>query len=183
MRILGLDPGLRHTGWGVIEANRGRLRHVANGTVHSDAGKALAPRLAELFRGLTAVLACQLPDVAAIEETFVNRNPLSTLKLGHARGICLLAPAMAGVPVAEYAPMEIKRAVVGYGRAEKRQVQEMVRLLLGLAVAPAPHDAADALAIAICHAHVLGGLAAVPALAAPPAATARTWRQYRPPGE
>lgn len=151
MRILGLDPGLRHTGWGVIEANRGRLRHVANGTVHSDAGKALAPRLAELFRGLTAVLACQLPDVAAIEETFVNRNPLSTLKLGHARGICLLAPAMAGVPVAEYAPNLVKKTIVGSGHAEKQQVAMMVRTLLPTA-GELGADAADALAVAICHA-------------------------------
>ncbi|MBM3489798.1 MAG: crossover junction endodeoxyribonuclease RuvC [Alphaproteobacteria bacterium] len=163
MRILGLDPGLRHTGWGVIEAGHGRLRHVGNGAVHSAAGPALAPRLAELYRGLSAVLARFLPDVAAVEETFVNRNPGSTLKLGQARGVVLLAPALAGVPVAEYAPNLVKKTIVGTGHAEKAQIAMMVRTLLP-AAGPLDPDAADALAVALCHAqHAAFAARATPA--------------------
>lgn len=152
MRIIGLDPGLRHTGWGIIEASGNHLRHVANGLVRSDADGALADRLRQLFDGVNAVLDEHTPDEAAVEETFVNKNPTSTLKLGQARGIALLAPALAGLSVAEYAPNLIKKSIVGNGHAQKRQVEMMVQTLLpGVSIAAA--DAADALAVAICHAH------------------------------
>lgn len=150
--MLGLDPGLGVTGWGVIEAEANRLRHVADGVVETDAGLALSARLAALHEALAEIIAVWNPDEAAVEETFVNRNPLSTLKLGQARGVVLLAPAIAGIPVAEYQATAVKRAVVGQGHAQKQQVQAMVRLLLPGA-APGRADAADALAVAICHAH------------------------------
>ena len=156
MRILGLDPGLRRTGWGVIDAGQGRLRHVAHGVVTSDDAAPLARRLVSLYDGLLAVIEGYAPREAAVEETFVNRNPTSTLRLGTARGVALLAPARAGLPVAEYGANHIKKSVVGAGHAGKGQVQAMVaRLLPGLDLAPGLHgaDAADALAVAICHAH------------------------------
>ena len=152
MRIIGLDPGLRHTGWGIIEASGNRLRHVANGLVRSEPDGALSDRLRQLFEGVNAVLDDYAPEEAAVEETFVNKNPTSTLKLGQARGIALLAPALAGLAVAEYAPNLIKKSIVGTGHAQKRQIEMMVQTLLpGVAIAAA--DAADALAVAICHAH------------------------------
>jgi crossover junction endodeoxyribonuclease RuvC len=152
MRLIGLDPGLRSTGWGVIEVDGSRLRHVANGIVKTDGGLSTAVRLVQVFEGLAAVIAEHRPDVAAVEETFVNTNATSTLKLGMARGAVLLAPARAGVPVAEYSANAIKKAIVGVGHAEKTQVQMMVsRLLPGVEFAGP--DAADALAVAICHAH------------------------------
>ena len=155
MRLLGLDPGLRHTGWGVIEAAGNRLSHVADGVVHSDGRQKLAERLVALFRQLNEILDRYAPDEAAVEETFVNKNPSSTLKLGVARGVVLLAPAARGIPVAEYSANLVKKSVVGAGHAEKAQVQLMVRRLLpGCAVVKA--DAADALAVAICHAHHVG---------------------------
>lgn len=150
--MLGLDPGLGVTGWGVIEAEANRLRHVADGVVETVAALPLPARLAALHAALAELIAAWRPDEAAVEETFVNRNPLSTLKLGQARGVVLLAPALAGVPVAEYQATAVKRAVVGQGHAQKRQVQAMVRMLLPGA-APGRADAADALAVAICHAH------------------------------
>ncbi|UCH74999.1 MAG: crossover junction endodeoxyribonuclease RuvC [Rhodospirillales bacterium] len=151
MRLIGFDPGLRHTGWGVIESDGNRLRHVADGTIRPDTGGDMASRLRMLFDGLGAVLAEFRPQEAAVEETFVNSNPESTLKLGQARGVVLLAPALLGIPVFEYAPNRIKKAVVGAGHAAKSQVQFMVsRLLPGCTVSGA--DAADALAAAICHA-------------------------------
>lgn len=152
MRLLGLDPGLRHTGWGVIEARGNRLSHVADGVVHSRDGRPLAERLCDLFRGLNAVLALYAPAAAAVEETFVNKNPASTLKLGVARGVVLLAPAELGIPVHEYSANLIKKSVVGVGHADKTQVQMMVRRLLPGCTLASP-DAADALAVAICHAH------------------------------
>ncbi|WP_425386935.1 crossover junction endodeoxyribonuclease RuvC [Elioraea tepidiphila] len=152
LRVLGLDPGLGVTGWGVIEAKANRLRHVADGVVETDAALALPARLAALHGALAGLIATWRPDEAAVEETFVNRNPLSTLKLGQARGVVLLAPALAGIPVAEYQATAVKRAVVGQGHAQKQQVQAMVRILLPGA-APGRADAADALAVAICHAH------------------------------
>jgi crossover junction endodeoxyribonuclease RuvC len=152
MRVLGLDPGLRHTGWGVIDATGNRLSHVADGVVHAPVDLPLAQRLVTLFRQLTEVLERFRPDEAAVEETFVNKNAASTLKLGVARGVVLLAPAERGLPVAEYSANLIKKSVVGAGHAEKQQVQLMVRRLLpGCAIEKA--DAADALAVAICHAH------------------------------
>ncbi len=152
MRLLGLDPGLRNTGWGVIDATDNRLRHVSNGVVGTDARLSLAERLVQLEEGLAAVIERFAPVEAAVEETFVNRNPGSTLKLGQARGIALLVPARAGLAVAEYPPNMVKKAVVGTGHAAKEQVQMMVRTLLpGCTITDA--DAADALAVAICHAH------------------------------
>lgn len=152
VRLLGLDPGLRITGWGIIEARDNRLSHVADGIVTTDAAMALSDRLAALFQGVVAVIERYRPTEAAVEETFVNRNAASTLKLGQARGVALLAPATAGLAVAEYTPNLIKKTVVGTGHATKEQIQMMVRTLLpGSAAGSA--DAADALAVAVCHAH------------------------------
>ena len=150
--ILGLDPGLRYTGWGVIEAEGNRLRHLADGVIATDHTHDVPTRLRALHDALAALIAAQQPDEAAIEETYVNRNGAATLKLGYARGVALLAGALAGLPVAEYGAMAVKLAVVGTGAAAKEQVQMMVRRLLpGAAIRRA--DAADALAVAICHAH------------------------------
>ena len=150
---MGIDPGLRNLGWGIVEAHGARLTHVANGICHS-AGDDLAPRLLSLFNQLTKITQCYKPDHAAVEQTFVNKDAVATLKLGQARGIALLVPAMAGLVVGEYAPNAVKKAVVGVGHADKGQVDHMVRLQLpGVVIAGT--DAADALAIAICHAHHL----------------------------
>ncbi|MDR3516271.1 MAG: crossover junction endodeoxyribonuclease RuvC [Azospirillaceae bacterium] len=151
-RVIGLDPGLRHTGWGIIDVAGNRLRHVADGAVHSDETRSLAERLVQLHDGLVGVLAAWKPDEAAVEETFVNRNPASTLKLGMARGIVLLVPALAGLSVAEYSANLIKKTVVGAGHADKAQVQAMIRHLLPGCINDSA-DAADALAVAVCHAH------------------------------
>ena len=151
-RVIGLDPGLRHTGWGVIDVRGNRLSHVADGVLNVRAGRPVAERLVDLFRQLGTVIERHAPDEAAVEETFVNKNAASTLKLGQARGVVLLAPAERGIPVAEYSANLIKKSVVGVGHADKAQVQMMVRRLLpGCLIASA--DAADALAVAICHAH------------------------------
>jgi crossover junction endodeoxyribonuclease RuvC len=147
---MGIDPGLRCLGWGVIETSGSRLRHVANGTCRSE-GADLAQRLVSLHRQLTQVVATYEPDAASIEMTFVNRDGAATLKLGQARGVAVLVPASAGIPVAEYAPNAVKKAVVGAGHADKRQVDHMVRMQLP-GVKPAGPDAADALALALCHA-------------------------------
>jgi len=153
--VIGLDPGLQTTGWGVIEAIGNRLRHIANGRVCSRAGDALSDRLVALHDGLDAVIRLHMPTTAAVEETFVNSNPQSTLKLGQARGVVLLVAARAGLPVAEYATRFVKKAIVGTGGADKAQVRAMVeRLLPGCKVDG--EDAADALAVAICHAHMAG---------------------------
>ena len=154
MLILGLDPGLGATGWGVIRAEGNRLGHVAHGTVRTDAALPLAERLLALDAALSAIFAEHRPAAAAVEEVFVNANPQSTLKLGQARGVALLAAARCGAAVGEYAPRLVKKALVGTGGAEKAQVHAMVaRLLPGVAIAGA--DAADALAVAITHAHHL----------------------------
>ena len=152
MRLLGLDPGLRSTGWGVIDVDGNRLRHVADGAVRTADDRSLAVRLLQLHEGLRAIIAEYRPDAAAVEETFVNRNAASTLKLGQARGVVLLAPALAGLSVSEYATNLIKKSVVGSGHAGKEQVAWMVRRLLP-GCEPPNGDAADALAVAICHAH------------------------------
>ncbi|PZQ47004.1 MAG: crossover junction endodeoxyribonuclease RuvC [Rhodovulum sulfidophilum] len=151
MRVIGIDPGLRRTGWGVVDVDGARLSHVANGVCQSE-GAELAERLRSLYDALTRVLAAWSPDTAAVEQTFVNKDAAGTLKLGQARGIALLVPALRGIPVAEYAPNAVKKVVVGVGHAEKRQVEHMVRLQLPAATILGP-DAADALAIALCHAH------------------------------
>lgn len=154
-RLLGLDPGLQKTGWGVIEVEGSRLSHIANGTVTSTQTKSLAERLVELHDGLREVVAIWQPDGAAVEETFVNKNPTSTLKLGQARGIALLVPALAGLHVEEYTPTHIKKSVVGTGHADKGQIHAMVKVLLPGVSISGP-DAADALAVAICFAHHWG---------------------------
>lgn len=151
MKIIGIDPGLRNMGWGVIETDGPRLRHVANGIVHSE-GSELGPRLVALYRGLCAVIVQYGPDTAAVEQTFVNKDAVGTLKLGQARGIALLAPAEAGLEIGEYAPNAVKKTVVGVGHAAKEQIQHMVKFMLP-GVSFAGPDAADALAVAICHAH------------------------------
>ncbi|MFM5924462.1 MAG: crossover junction endodeoxyribonuclease RuvC [Novosphingobium sp.] len=156
MLILGLDPSLSCTGWGVIARSGNRLSHVANGQIRTDPRASLAERLVTLDRELTDVILLHRPDAAAVEEVFVNKNPQSTLKLGQARGVCLLAAARAGLPLAEYATRLVKKAVVGTGGAEKTQVQAMLGVLLpGVKLAGA--DAADALAVAIAHAHLWRG--------------------------
>ena len=152
VRIVGIDPGLRRTGWGIIESDGVRLSYVASGLVTSTNDELLSFRLREIFEGIQSVLASFSPREAAVEETFVNDNARATLKLGQARGIALLAPAMRGLAVAEYPPNLIKKAVVGAGHAEKRQVQAMVNFLLPRADFKSA-DEADALAIAICHAN------------------------------
>ncbi len=155
IRILGVDPGLRKTGWGVIVQEGVRLSHVASGSVTSDDKAPLAERLRQLHEGLTRVLADFAPDEVAVEETFVNKDAQATLKLGHARAVALLVPALAGLPVSEYAANLVKKTVVGAGHADKRQVGAMVRVLLPKSDAKT-EDAADALAIAITHAQHRG---------------------------
>ncbi|MCC7080903.1 MAG: crossover junction endodeoxyribonuclease RuvC [Burkholderiales bacterium] len=151
MRILGIDPGLRVTGFGVIEHSGGKLRYVTSGWVRSGSGE-LAERLKAILDGLAEVIAANRPEQVAIEKVFVNVNPQSTLALGQARGSAICAAVIAGLPVAEYTALQVKQAVVGKGHAQKQQVQHMVRRLLALPGDPSP-DAADALACAICHAH------------------------------
>jgi len=154
VKILGLDPGLGTTGWGVIEADGNRLRHVANGQIRTDTSAPLPRRLAALADQLEALIADQQPEAAAAEEVFVNKNPQSTLKLGQARGVVLMCAARCRIDVGEYSPTLVKKAVVGTGAAEKAQVHAMVaRLLPGVTIAGP--DAADALAVAITHAHHL----------------------------
>ena len=152
MRVLGLDPGLRHTGWGVIDVDGNALAHVANGVISPPPGEVTAARLAAIFAAVREILDAYHPGVAAVEETFLNRNPASTLKLGLARGAALVAAASAGLPVSEYAARLVKKAIVGTGRADKRQVAAMIAVLLPGA-GTANTDAADALAVAVCHAH------------------------------
>jgi crossover junction endodeoxyribonuclease RuvC len=153
VRIFGIDPGSERTGYGCVETEGGRHRLVACGAITSAPRDAFPQRLARIHRELTALLATCRPDCVAVENLFYSSNVRSALKLGHARGVAILAAVEAGCPVVEYTPAEVKRAVVGYGRAEKHQVQQMVKLLLGLSRVPSPHDAADALAVAICHLH------------------------------
>ena len=152
MRILGLDPGLRHTGWGIVDCQTGRLRFIACGAVHPPADVEMAARLKALHDGIAEVIREWMPDEAAVEETFLNKNPGTTLKLGHARGVVLLVPALFDLPVAEYSAKSVKQAVVGTGGASKDQIEIMVRTLLP-GSNPQTADASDALAVAICHGH------------------------------
>ncbi|MDO8795544.1 MAG: crossover junction endodeoxyribonuclease RuvC [Vicinamibacterales bacterium] len=183
MRIFGIDPGSERTGYGCVETDGSRHRIVTCGAITSPASASFPDRLLAIHTGLAALLVECRPDCAAIENLFFATNVRSALKLGHARGVAMLAAVEAGIQVFEYTPAEIKRAVVGYGRAEKAQVQHMVKLLLGLASVPSPHDAADALAVAICHVH-----SQRPAPAsrqpdrkgAPRGRAATSWRHYRP---
>lgn len=158
IRIIGIDPGLRRTGWGIIDTLGNSLRFVAAGVVKSDEKLDLASRLNELYEGLEAILHVHKPFEAAVENTFVNVNPTATLKLGQARGIAMLAPARAGLRVAEYAPNAVKKTVIGVGHGDKQQIRMMVKVLMPRAEFDSD-DAADALAIAICHAHHRGAAA------------------------
>ena len=152
IRIIGIDPGLRRTGSGVIETLGNSLHFVAAGTVRSDDKGDLASRLCELHEGLSAVIHAQMPHEAAVEQTFVNKDAAATLKLGQARGVAMLVPALAGLAVAEYAPNQVKKSVIGVGHGDKKQIHMMVKVLMPRAVFDTD-DAADALAIAVCHAH------------------------------
>ena len=188
MRIFGIDPGSERTGYGCVESDGRATRLVIFGAISALPGDAFPQRLARIHQELSALLTRCAPDCVAIEDMFHSVNVRSALKLGHARGVAMLAAVEAGCPVAEYTPTEIKRAVVGYGRAEKHQVQQMVQLLLGLEQLPSPHDAADALAVAICHLHSVPRYAGAAAeatryaeRASPRRPQLKTWRQYRPP--
>ena len=196
MRIFGIDPGSERTGYGCIESSGGRHRLVTCGSLSAPARSTFPERLLLIHSGLQALLQRHRPACVAIENIFFAKNVRSALKLGHARGVALLAASQASIPVVEYSPAEIKRSVVGYGRAEKQQVQGMMKLLLGLDKVPSPHDAADALAVAVCHLHSIpaarirdqgpgigdrvsarsGGGTPIPDPRSP-----KTWRQYRPP--
>lgn len=156
MRVLGVDPGLRATGYGAVETGGAGLRRLGGGVIRSRSGDPLSRRLAVIHSGLCKVLETFRPDQVAVETLFHARNVASALILGHVRGVILLAVGAASLPLAEYSPREVKRAVTGTGGAEKRQVQEMVRILLRLDAPPRPADAADALAVAICHANTMG---------------------------
>jgi crossover junction endodeoxyribonuclease RuvC len=180
VRIFGIDPGSDRTGYGCVETDGSRRRVIACGVITNPAAAPFPEKLLRIHSRLALLLADCRPDSVAIENLFHAANVRSALKLGHARGVAMLAAVEAGVPVVEYTPAEIKRAVVGYGRAEKQQVQAMVKVILGLASPPEPHDAADALAVAICHLH-----STAPAAAAPLAPSGRnraltSWRHYRP---
>jgi len=180
VKIFGIDPGSERTGYGCVETDGSRHRIITCGAITSAASVSFPERLLAIHAGLSALLADCRPECVAIESLFFAINVRSALKLGHARGVAMLAAVEAGLPVVEYTPAEIKRAVVGYGRAEKHQVQEMVKLILGMAVVPSPHDAADALAVAICHVHsrLPDGFVAPPVASRGKAAT--SWRHYRP---
>lgn len=154
MRVIGIDPGLRTLGWGVIDVTGSRISHVANGICQSDGGDDLSVRLLDLYSQLSHVFLEWQPNEAAVEQTFVNKDAVGTLKLGQARGVALLVPAQAGLKVGEYLPNAVKKAVVGVGHADKRQIGHMIRLHFPAAKVAGP-DAADALAIALCHAHHL----------------------------
>jgi crossover junction endodeoxyribonuclease RuvC len=181
VRIFGIDPGSARTGYGCVETDGFRHRLVDCGAITSPVSTSFPKRLLLIHRRLAELILQLAPDCVAIENLFFATNVKSALKLGHARGVAMLAAVEAGVPVMEYTPAEIKRAVVGYGRAEKHQVQQMVKLILGLPVVPSPHDAADALAVAICHAHSQQAFRAVPEPGRRAAGAGPTsWRTYRP---
>jgi crossover junction endodeoxyribonuclease RuvC len=195
VRIFGIDPGSERTGYGCVETDGRRHHLIACGAITARPGDPFPERLARIHRELTELLEACRPTSVALENLFHASNARSALKLGHARGVAMLAAVQAGCCVAEYTPAEVKRAIVGYGRAEKRQVQQMVKLLLGLDRVPTPHDAADALAVAICHLHSMPMASRLKAAPSPEAARAsiveaafrrptaaqRSWRHYRPP--
>ncbi len=153
MLTLGIDPGTAITGYGLVREGTEGLRLVDCGVITTPAGQPLAERLQTIYRGLAELIAAHRPDAAAVEELFFSRNVRTALSVGHARGVTLLALADAGLPIYEYKPLEVKQAIAGYGGADKRQVQEMVRMLLNLESIPRPDDAADAVAVAVCHIH------------------------------
>jgi crossover junction endodeoxyribonuclease RuvC len=179
VRVFGIDPGCERTGYGCVETDGSRHRIVLCGAITSPTVEPLPDKLHRIHAQLARLLADCRPASVAIETLFFSVNVRSALKLGHARGVAMLAAVEAGLPVFEYTPAEVKRAVVGYGRADKPQVQQMVRLLLGLEAVPTPHDAADALAIAICHVHA-GTHARLAAVVGPARTKATTWRSYKP---
>jgi len=190
VRIFGIDPGSERTGYGCVETDGRRHHLVACGAIAAPHGDSFPNRLARIHAELSGLLVSFRPDCVAIENLFYATNVRSALKLGHARGVAMLAAVEAGCEVVEYTPAEIKRALVGYGRAEKQQVGQMVKLLLGLTAAPSPHDAADALAVAICHLHSMApagirdsgsGIRIPNPESRVPAKHPRSWRQYRPP--
>jgi crossover junction endodeoxyribonuclease RuvC len=181
VRIFGIDPGSERTGYGCIDSSGSRHSLITCGTLSAPARSTFPERLLFIHSGLKALLEMHRPECVAVEDIFFARNVRSALKLGHARGIALLAASQASIPVVEYSPAEIKRSVVGYGRAEKQQVQGMMKLLLGLDAVPSPHDVADALAVAICHIHISTSAASrVTGTDAAQPRAVRSWRQYRP---
>jgi crossover junction endodeoxyribonuclease RuvC len=177
--VFGIDPGSARTGYGCVETDGRHHQIVVCGAITASAVASFPEKLLRIHQDLVRLLAECRPDAVAIENLFFATNVRSALKLGHARGVAMLAAVGSGVPVVEYTPAEIKRAVVGYGRADKHQVQQMVKLLLDLPAVPSPHDAADALAVAICHVHALTSHAAA-AAAGPPRVKATSWRTFRP---
>jgi crossover junction endodeoxyribonuclease RuvC len=186
VRVFGVDPGSIRTGYGCVDTDGRRHRLVLCGAIHAGGAASFPDRLAVIYRELSKIFRDCKPESVAIESLFHAANVRSALKLGHARGVAVLAAVEAGIPVVEYSPAEVKRAVVGYGRAEKTQVQQMIKLLLGLEAVPEPHDAADALAVAICHLHATAGHTLGARVAnlvpAPRGRTQalRSWRQYKP---
>jgi len=182
VRIFGIDPGSGRTGYGCIDSDGSRCQLVASGFVSLPSSLCFPDKLTRIFDELVALLARHRPACVAVEEVFYARNARSALTLGQVRGVALLAAGKAGLPVSEYAATAVKSAVVGYGRADKRQVQHMVSLLLKLEEPPSPHDVSDALAIAICHAHT-GALQSMRGLAASSGAELRSWRRYRTAGD
>ena len=180
MRIFGIDPGSARTGYGCVETDGVRHRIVASGVITTPALSSFPVKLLAIHTRLAALISDCRPECVAIENLFHATNVRSALKLGHARGVAMLAAVEMGLPVFEYTPAEVKRAVVGYGRAEKQQVQQMVKLILGLGAVPSPHDAADALAVAICHIHSQGPINVAPAVAAARGKSGTSWRNYRP---
>ena len=181
MKVFGVDPGSQRTGYGCIDTDGSRHRLVVCGAISTSPRAGFPEKLLTIYQALGRLLREHQPDCVAVESVFHAVNVRSALKLGHARGVVLLAAVEGGYPLVEYAPAEIKLAVVGYGRAEKRQVGEMVRLLLGLTDVPQPHDASDALAVAICHVHSAAGAAReVAARSTRSTRVPKTWREYRP---
>jgi crossover junction endodeoxyribonuclease RuvC len=187
VRIFGIDPGSDRTGYGCVDTDGSRHRLVVCGAIDTRSCNTFPDKLRQIHCELAALIAAHAPALVAVESLFYATNVRSALKLGHARGVALLAAVQQGVPIAEYTPAEVKRAIVGYGRAEKHQVQEMVRVLLGLDEVPQPNDAADALAIAICHIHSSAPAFVVEAPTSNGAVrksrAATSWRHYRPPGD
>ena len=182
MRIFGIDPGSERTGYGCVETDGRRHHLIACGAITVATGDTFPQRLARIHRELVSLIASHRPQCVAVESLFHAANARSALKLGHARGVAILAAVQSGCDVVEYTPAEVKRAVVGYGRADKHQVQQMIKLLLGLSKAPTPHDAADALAVAICHLHSQPPAGARASIAAARSVRdGRSWRHYRPP--
>jgi crossover junction endodeoxyribonuclease RuvC len=179
--IFGIDPGSERTGYGCVRTDGTRHRLVTCGAIKTAASSTFPEKLVLIHSRLAALLDECRPDAVAIENVFHSVNARSALKLGHARGVAMLAAAEAGVAIYEYTPAEVKRVVVGYGRAEKPQVQQMIKMMLGLAEAPSPYDAADALAVAVCHIHSRPPARVAEAIAAiRPRRTATSWRHYRP---